>query len=55
MQPTKDMIKNSKGRRSFIQKTKEGMFRDFETEERMLKEALAELDARKKAEKNKEG
>jgi enoyl-CoA hydratase len=35
------------GTKWFIQKTKEGMFRDFETETRMINEALAELDAMK--------
>ncbi|MFC1863293.1 hypothetical protein ACFL1Z_04995, partial [Thermodesulfobacteriota bacterium] len=49
----KDLFRAQKelGTQWFIQKTKEGMFRDFETEKQMLKEALAELDAREKAEK----
>ena len=49
----KDLFRAQKelGTQWFIQKTKEGMFRDFETEKRMLKEALAELDAREEAKK----
>ena len=49
----KDLFRAQKelGTQWFIQKTKEGMFRDFETERRMLKEALAELDAKEEANK----
>jgi enoyl-CoA hydratase len=45
----KNLFRASKGLGTqwFIQKTKEGMFRDFETEDRMINEGLAELDARK--------
>jgi enoyl-CoA hydratase len=35
------------GTQWFIQKVKEGMFRDFETENRILNETIAELDAKK--------
>ena len=41
------------GTKWFIQKTREGMFRDFETESRTIQEALKELDA-KKDKKDKE-
>jgi len=49
----KDLFRAQKelGTKWFIQKVKEGAFKDFETESRMLKEALAELDGQKKAAK----
>ncbi|MBN2062751.1 MAG: enoyl-CoA hydratase/isomerase family protein [Deltaproteobacteria bacterium] len=53
----KDLFRAQKelGTKWFIQKTKEGMFRDFDTEKRILKEALAELDAREKDKTELEG
>ena len=43
------------GTQWFIQKVKEGAFRDFETETKAINEALAELDAKKKNPKRKPG